>query len=313
MIAALHRFLFEENVYSIGIRRRKENLLVDGNTKDQFWILPISKDEWYADPMVFSHNGIDYLFCEVCNRNTKKGMIGYTVLGDKPTISRPQVVLEADYHLSYPCIFEKNGEVYMIPETTTHNSMELYHATEFPQKWEFIRELMSGDEFADTTILQQDGNSLLFTFQQFQGNGSIVKVRAYNASQLPKGELKEFAQGEDGFSNQYRGGGYFVELKDGWYRPTQDCSNYYGYALNFMKVEQWPSESVSYKEHLHRKILPFDLNVSMSVPKKIIGIHTYGLTKEYEIIDVKFNDVLFAHQLGRLWQYITRILRRIAG
>ena len=74
----LNRFFFEENVYSIGIRERKDKLLYEGNY-NEFKILPITRNEWYADPIVFSYNGIDYLFCEVYDRKNNVGNIGVMI------------------------------------------------------------------------------------------------------------------------------------------------------------------------------------------------------------------------------------------
>ena len=41
------------------------------------------------------------------------------------------IVLEKDYHLSYPFLFEDNDELFMIPETATNKTIELYKCEEF--------------------------------------------------------------------------------------------------------------------------------------------------------------------------------------
>ena len=293
----IKRLLFEENVYSIGIRRRKDKLLIDGNTQDPFWILPISKDEWYADPIVFSRQGKDYLFCEVYDRKTDKGKIGVTLLvSDSP--QKPEVCFEIDSHLSYPMVFEKDGTIFMIPETTTRKTVMLYKAVDFPMKWELVKELISGDEFSDTTVFREGNQTILLTFEQFEGNGSIVRLNVFNAEHITDGELQVIINSNDNFSNQIRGGGSLFYHDGKLIRPAQDCSKVYGYALNFFQVERL---TPIYEEKLIAKIEPGNLKTNLE--KEIIGIHTYGLTNSYEFIDVKFNDIIISHQIRRLWRF----------
>ena len=189
MMSMLKDLMHKDNCYSIGIRERKqdEGLLFEGNVSP-FIIMPISAEEWYADPIVFSKNGVDYIFCEVYDRKTDTGSIGYTIL-DSITPKRPQIVLKTDSHLSYPCVFEKGGYIYMIPETTTQKDIELYRAVDFPEKWELVCILKHGGEYADSTAFINDEHQILLTFEQFEGDGSITKLHVYDASNMENGEL----------------------------------------------------------------------------------------------------------------------------
>ena len=62
-------------------------------------------------------------------------------------------VLEKDYHLSYPFVFEFENNFYMVPETESNNNIELYKCTDFPRKWEYHGEIMNNVSAVDTTIL----------------------------------------------------------------------------------------------------------------------------------------------------------------
>ena len=164
MVSMLKDLMYKNNCYSIGIRERKtKDCLFEGNVSP-FSVMPISAEEWYADPIVFSRNGVDYLFCEVYDRKADTGSIGYTIL-DSTTPKRPQIVLKTDSHLSYPCVFEKNDCIYMIPETTTQKDIELYKAVDFPGKWEFFCLLKNGGEYADSTVFIDDEHQILLTFE----------------------------------------------------------------------------------------------------------------------------------------------------
>lgn len=296
----LNRFLFEENVYSIGIRERGNKLLFEGNSEIPFCIIPITQEEWYADPIVFNYQGREYLFCEVYNRRTDKGAIGVTLL-DSISPKKPIICLEIDTHLSYPMVFEQSGVIYMIPETTTRKNVMLYKAVEFPYKWEFVCDLLSGGEYADTTVFPNVSDLFLITFEQYEGNGSIVKTHIYDANHISEGVIIEQLVFDDSFSNQRRGGGGIFNYKGRMIRPAQDCSKGYGYALNFFDISGvYPQ----FGESLFAKVFPENLRTNLKC--KVIGTHTYGLTSQYEIIDVKFNDVRIRHQLHRLWRFIKR-------
>ncbi len=57
-----------------------------------------------------------YVFYETYEYHTKKGKISCGVLDDG-NITNLVDVLNLDYHLSYPYIFEEDGEIYLMPET----------------------------------------------------------------------------------------------------------------------------------------------------------------------------------------------------
>ena len=45
------------------------------------------------------------------------------------------VVLEENFHLSFPFVFEDSGNLYMIPETAENQQIRLYECISFPEKW----------------------------------------------------------------------------------------------------------------------------------------------------------------------------------
>ena len=299
------KMFFEQDCYSIGIRKNdeKKGLLFENNF-DEFFVMPITKKNWYADPIVFEHENEVYLFCEVFDRKTEKGYLGVTKLdGIHP--KPPVKILEVEAHLSYPCVFEHKGSIYMIPETTTNLDIELYRATEFPYKWEYVTDLLKDDEYADSTFYSDDNVSLLLTFRQCNGDGSITKLKVYEANEIEKGIVKEYQSCEFDFNDQSRGAGKLFWYKGKLFRPAQDCSLLYGYALNFFEAE---IKNNRYDEKFLCKIKPEQINLNREFKKKLIGMHTYAITDEYEIIDVKFNSPVFSYQVRRIYRYIKRKL-----
>lgn len=292
----------KSDVYSLAIRKRPEEGLLFENNFATFSVLPISKKYWYADPIIFNYEGVDYLFCEVYDRSKDIGYIGVSVIREG-VLKKPEIIMDIGSHLSYPCVFEQNGTIYMIPETTTQKNVQLYKANNFPYEWEFVRELLNDEEFADSTFFQKEDKQILLTFQHYKGNGSITKTHVFSAMDIEAQGLKAYSSNDFDFNDYSRGAGKLFEYKQKVYRPAQICTKEYGYALNFMQVS---FDDNNYNEKIVASVYPESLMFAFK--KKIKGIHTYALTDDYEIIDVKFDDPRLRYQIRRIWRYIKRKL-----
>ena len=77
--------------------------------------LPGREGFWYADPLLYRRNGARYLFAEAMDLAAGKGRIEVCHLLDNGTTEGWQVALEEDFHLSFPTVFDWNGETWMIP------------------------------------------------------------------------------------------------------------------------------------------------------------------------------------------------------
>ena len=86
---------------------------------------------WCADPFIIRECGSTYVFCECCQNINNKGTIAVGEYKDG-AISEMRVIIEQDYHMSYPCIFKYGSIFYMIPETADNRTIELYRARLFP-------------------------------------------------------------------------------------------------------------------------------------------------------------------------------------
>ncbi len=120
------------------------------------------KGRFLADPFVFSKNGLDYIFVEDLFFSDNKGRIsvieildgGHQFLG---------VALEESFHLSFPFVFEDEGEIYMVPEAHQSNQIRLYKCDDFPMKWSLDTVLMEDISAADTMVFKIDRKWFLLT------------------------------------------------------------------------------------------------------------------------------------------------------
>ena len=76
---------------------------------------------------------------------------------------QPYPVLERPYHLSYPFVFEHDGNTYMLPETAANGTIELYECEEFPHRWVLKKTMMEGVYAVDSTLHFHEGRWWLFT------------------------------------------------------------------------------------------------------------------------------------------------------
>jgi hypothetical protein len=114
-----------------------------------------------ADPFMVQENNTWYMFFEVMNKRTNHGDIGLATSNNGLKWSYKQIVLDEPFHLSYPCVFEWQGEYYMVPETLQANSVQLYRAVDFPTQWSFVGTLLN-KSYADPSIFRFDDRWWMF-------------------------------------------------------------------------------------------------------------------------------------------------------
>ena len=195
-----------------------------------------------ADPFLFVHDDILYLFYEQ-KKLYHNGTIMMRRTDDLIHWSEPAEVLRESFHLSYPWVFEKDGHIYMMPETCGDKSIRLYEAandelTEF----KFVRSLLEQERndnieisFSDSSIVMRDEIYYLFTTIRSEG---VNQLRLFYSRDL-MGKYKEHAKSPVCVSNKYgRNAGSLIEHKDGLFRVAQDCEKGYGDNIHVLKVKE---------------------------------------------------------------------------
>jgi hypothetical protein len=156
----LHRLCFHQQ-WCVAVRPR-----ISGpgafDLKD-FYVLKPSRDRFYADPFVVERGGRSYLFFEELIFAQRRGTINCIEFNDEGFLGSPSIVLEAKHHLSYPFLFEWEGQTYMLPESHASGRIELYRAVEFPLRWEYAGSLMDNVWAVDSTIFQHQGRFWMFS------------------------------------------------------------------------------------------------------------------------------------------------------
>lgn len=238
----------------------------------EYRILVAPENAWIADPFMFTANGEHYLFVEVYETKKKKAAIGYYQFENNIPVYKG-LIIENSYHMSYPCVFEHNGEYYMIPESSANDSITLYRAERFPDKWVKVTDLLKGEKYVDSTVFHGTDGLGVLSYKAAKGGWQLVSFSLDMEQKILK---KQTAL--DYRENIGRPAGY---IYDGNQRPAQDCRNKYGENLLIYKVDSFHP----YSEHLVRTVQASRIEV----PKSYNRVHTYTDDGTFEVVDL-FKD-----------------------
>lgn len=216
-----------------------------------------------ADPFLFEYKGKLYLFYESKGLYTP-GVLMMTSTSDLAHWSKPVVVLEEPFHLSYPWVFEEEGKVYMIPETGQDGSIRLYEATDDSlSSFRLVKKLLEQPEkieirmgYGDSSIYKKDGKYYLMTMLQYREPVNVLEL--YISDKL-EGPYTVHPCSPITISNKVgRDAGCWIEHQGKLLRVSQDCTHRYGDNVHVSEITKLsPTE---YEETiLKEKILPADI------------------------------------------------------
>jgi hypothetical protein len=131
-----------------------------------------------ADPFMIRDVDRYFLFAEVMDSVTGRGSIGVATSATGAAWAYKRIVLTEPFTLSYPYVFKWDGQYYMLPETHQANSVRLYRANPFPDKWEFVASLVTGRPLNDPSIVRVGKEWWLFAGEGFD------TLRLYHADTL---------------------------------------------------------------------------------------------------------------------------------
>ncbi len=230
---------------------------------------------FYADPFLFEQGGETFLFVEEYPYATGRGILSLSRLAADGTPSHPVPILEGPGHLSYPFVFEAEGAIWMIPETSARRTVELYRADPFPERWTFAATLIEGQDLADATLLRRDDGWWLFAAERARWASSWDTLVLWRADRLQGPWRPHPANPVLVDLTAARPGGRILEIGGKLVRPAQDCAGGYGARLAFAAIEQL--DETGFRQEILTRAKPFGRNS---------GLHSYDRTDRFEVIDL---------------------------
>ena len=199
-------YRFKLDSWNLAIRKGYPGqILEDHNTP--FHVLENGSGFWVADPFVYAKNGKVFIFAELYDYKLGRGVIAYCVYKpDEGTVSNWNRCIVEPYHLSFPFVYEEEGEVFIIPESSWGHCLCRYRAKKFPDKWE--KEIIDiGHRYADTALFCYKDEQFVYTLELDTDNPQIQNAKILKLKEN-KIEIIEDHYSDD-TSTRRLGGGFF--------------------------------------------------------------------------------------------------------
>jgi hypothetical protein len=272
------RFAAQRTIHSLRTRTRKgasAKWCIGVRPKSRaggFTEVPKPGGAEYADPFVVENAGRNYLYFEEVPAGALKGRISCLEIHGAAHFSAPFAVLESPHHLSYPFVFAHQGETYMIPESADTMAVPLYRAQQMPSRWDHVANLVEGIPVVDTTPFFLEGVWYFFISTQEPGMECLL----FYTDRLEAMWQYHPANPISSDARRARPAGALFYENGRLFRPAQDCSIRYGYAIALNEVLRL--SKTEYQEIPAGTILPRWM-------PGLLGTHTLNSNHSYEVID----------------------------
>ncbi len=234
-------------------------------------------DRYWADPFPVKKDDKFFIFIEEYIYKAKKGHIAVIEMDRQGRYSQPAKVLEKSYHLSYPFIFHWKGDYYMIPETAQNRTVELYRCVSFPFDWQLEMVLLEDVTAVDATLTEIDGRWWMFVNIGVEGMANNRDELFLFYAKTPLGPWQPHQRNPvKSDARSARPAGHLFWRQGTLYRPAQDCSERYGYAISINKLNQLTPET--FVETEVSKIWPY-------WSKNLMATHTLNSLDELTVVD----------------------------
>ena len=193
-----------------------------------------------ADPFMMRRDSVWYMFFEVLNQATDRGEIGLATSRDGLSWTYQQIVLVEPFHLSYPYVFQWQGECYLLPETLGAQAVRLYRAETFPTRWSCVGSLVEGS-CADPSVFRSDNKWWMFACTTPYQHDTL---RLYFADEL-FGPWREHPLNPIVSGNRHnaRPAGRVLTFDGNLIRFSQDCVPVYGTQVRAFKIQELTTRS----------------------------------------------------------------------
>lgn len=231
---------------------------------------------FWADPFPLQYQGQYYILFEELAYATQRGRLLAVKVSETLEASPPILVLENEHHLSYPFVFYWQEQLYMVPETSSQDRVELLRCVEFPGRWEVCKVMLNHIRAVDASLWEQDGTWWMFVNVAPEGADLCDELHLY-FSDSPLGDWKPHPYNPICSDIRCaRPAGPLFETGGQLFRPSQDSAKRYGHSLWINRVEQL--DQTCYRESSAQRIEPDWRN-------DITRIHTLARAGRLTVID----------------------------
>lgn len=279
--AHLFRYIIEYFVNKIYINQWILLFSIRKELSTSFWrfkkLIP-PRNRFFADPFIIKKENKYYIFIEEFIYRFNKGNISVIEMDEKGNYEKPVKVIDKSYHLSYPFIFKNKNDYFLVPESRSNKTIELYKCVEFPFKWEFQMNLMKNIEAVDGTLFHYQNKWWLFAnIVENPGASSLDELFLFYSEELytidwiphPLNPVVSDARKSRPAGSIFIHNGKII-------RPSQNNSKIYGYGLKINEIR-----TLTEKKYEEIEIDSIEPNWD----KQIIATHTFNNAGNLTVID----------------------------
>jgi hypothetical protein len=202
------------------------------------WLPAQGPLRFIADPFGLWRDGRLFVFVEAYDYRDRHGVIDVYELDAALEVVGHRTVLREPWHLSYPFVFEADGETWMLPEAFRSGGLTLYRAEAFPDRWIPAAKIALDDVAIDATPVFHEG--LWWLFYAPAGANAQDKIGRLHlawAEQLT-GPWRTHAANpvRRDMASSRPGGTPFVGADGRLVLPVQDCTRTYGGAIRPLRI-----------------------------------------------------------------------------
>lgn len=240
--------------------------------------LPCPPGHFYADPILHRHDGRPWLLLEDFDYRRRNGSLVAIAWGSDGPAGPAQPMLDLDTHLSYPFVFRWRGETWLMPESASTRKVSLFRARSFPDRWDYVCDLLHGHRAVDATLHEHEGHWYLFVNVCEAGGGTFDELFLFHAH-TPLGPFRPHPCNPIVSDvRRARPAGRLFRHDGRLIRPSQDCALGYGHALAFNQVLELGQRH--YREQPIGRLAP-------TWAPGLEGCHTYSQLDGLEVVDGK--------------------------
>ncbi len=274
---------FFYNQWTIGIARTDIRDIIIGKAFDPHisWFPLKDRQENCADPFILraDDGNYDIFYEKYMVDDLQSGDIWVMRVDKDFNVISDEILLDRQFHASFPFLHRENGKIYVVPETANENKLLCYEFDTDKRTLSYQGSIID-QPLRDATILKKNNKYWLFGMLK-RVNGSEEKYESwvfisddFNGPYAPhpKSPIKE---GLDGI----RSAGNFIEIGGELYRPTQNCEGEYGKSISINKVNRLNESDVAEDHYMTITIKKTRQN------KGITKIHTINGIDNIIVVD----------------------------
>ena len=258
-----------------------------------------------ADPFGLWRDGRLHVFAETFDYRVAVGRIELFVFDADLRFVERRLVLSEPWHLSYPQVFEAEGETWLLPEAADSGRLTFYRAVDFPTRWEAAFSVTLDAPPIDATPLWHEGRWWLFYTPAGMPAERVSVLHAAYAPRLEGPWTPHPANPLRTDRTAARPGGTPLVRDGRIVLPVQDSATSYGDAIRLLEV-------ATLTPHAFTATPGARLAAPAAAAPFLRGLHTLSGAGDVTLVDVKRRHLSLTGMTMRPRREVAKLVRRLA-